>query len=591
MKRSVALAAVLSASLAHVGGEATAAGASLQGELGRKLDTYMTRLEAHGFSGALLVTKAGHTVIQEAYGWADKARGRRAATNTVFDLGSVTKQFTGAAIVKLEAEGRLSTNDTLSRFFRDVPADKQAITLHHLLTHTSGLRSDFAESDYEPVGREAYVQRTLGSTLLWLPGTRYEYSNAGYSLLAAIVEILSGQPYETYLRERILKPLGIVETGYKEPAWPPERIAHGYRDGEDWGTIIERLAPEGAPFWALRGNGGIHTTMRDVRAWHEALDTEAFLPAEARRKLFTPYVNEDPSGGSQYAYGWVVEKTPRGTRDIWHNGGNDVYMAELHRYVDEGVLVFVASTVAELPASPVFRTVSRIVFGEPFEMPPATVSLSPGSVKAIAGTYRLPGGGEVTLRAWDGVLAATLHGQDAYEAWHAPRDGELLRVLTTRTREIAARAFAGDFAPLQAAGDGALSVDEVRAREAEMMDAGRSMHGRFKGFEVLGTVPRPNGLAVTEVRVDFERGSAYKRYVWREGRLLDVQGTPRLRTVRLVPTSEHEWTAFDAATGTGARLLVPRSGPAAIEIQTAAGKTRAIRVAERATERRGEKRE
>ena len=580
MKRSVALAAVLSASLAHVGGEATAAGASLQGELGRKLDAYMTRLEAHGFSGALLVTKAGHTVIQKAYGWADKARGRRAATDTVFDLGSVTKQFTGAAIVKLEAEGRLSTIDTLPRFFRDVPADKQAITLHHLLTHTSGLRSDFA-SDYEPVGREDYVQRTLASKLLWPPGTRYEYSNAGYSLLAAIVEILSGQPYETYLRERILKPLGIVETGYKEPAWPPERIAHGYRDGEDWGTIIERLAPDGAPFWALRGNGGIHTTMRDVRAWHEALDTDAFLPAEARRKLFAPYVNEDPSGGSQYAYGWVVEKTPRGTRDIWHNGGNGVYMAELHRYVDEGVLVFVASTVAELEASPVFRTISRIVFGEPFEMPPATVSLSLGSVKAIAGTYRLPGGGEVTLQAWDGVLAATLRGQDAYEAWHAPRDGELLRALTTWTRAIAAKAFAGDFAPLQAAGDGALSVDEVRAREAEMMDAGRSRHGGFKGFEVLGTVPRPNGLAVTEVRVDFERGSAYKRYVWREGRLLDVQGTPRLRPVRLVPTSEHEWTAFDVATGTGARLLVPRSGPAAIEIQTAAGKRRAIRVAER----------
>jgi CubicO group peptidase (beta-lactamase class C family) len=578
MNGSPRLAVVLMASLLHAPGEAAADTPTVQGELGRKLDAYMSRLEGLGFSGSILVTKRGDTVIEKAYGWADKARDRRAATDTVFDLGSITKQFTGAAIVKLEAEGKLGTKDAITRFFKDVPADKQGITLHHLLTHTAGLRSDFA-SDYDPVDREEYVRRTLASKLLWPPGTRYEYSNAGYSLLAAVVEILSGQSYETYLRERILKPLGIQETGYKEPAWPAERIAHGYRDGEHWGTIIERLAPAGAPFWALRGNGGIHTTMRDVRRWHEALDTDAFLPAEARRRLFTPYVKEDDEGSSQYAYGWVVEKTPRGTRDIWHNGGNGVYMAELHRYVDEGVLVFVASTVAELAASPVFGNVSRIVFGEPVDMPPAAVSLPAEAVQGLAGTYRLPGGGEVTLRPGDGVLVAALRGQDAYEAWHpAPPDAEALRLLTARTREIAAKAFAGDYALLHAASDAGGSLDEVRARETELMEARRARLGAYKGHEVLGTFARPNGLAVSEVRVDFERGSVYNRYMWRNGRLSDLQGTPRLRPLRLVPTAPREWIAFDVATGTGARISITPTSPAAIELQTPAGKVRAIRV-------------
>ncbi|MGH9336266.1 MAG: serine hydrolase domain-containing protein, partial [Vicinamibacteria bacterium] len=270
-----------------------------------ELDGYMKRLEAIGFSGAVLVTQDDSVVLEKAYGWADRDHEIRMAGDTVFDLGSVTKQFTGAAILKLESEGKLRTQDAIGRYFADVPSDKKEITLHHLLTHTSGLRSDFAESDYEPVGREEYQKRALSSELLWAPGTRYHYSNAGYSLLAAIVEMVSKERYETYLRERILKPLGIHETGYKEPGWSPSRIAHGYREGEDWGTIVERLSPEGAPFWMLRGNGGIHTTMKDVRLWHEALETDRFLPADFRKKLFTPFVNEDESGETQYAYGWV----------------------------------------------------------------------------------------------------------------------------------------------------------------------------------------------------------------------------------------------------------------------------------------------
>lgn len=575
---SVLLAAALTASLVPVHCTGATDAPIVEGELGRKLDAYMTRLEALGFSGALLVTKGGQAVVEKAYGWADKARGRRATTDTVFDLGSITKQFTGAAIVTLEAEGRLSTKDTITKYFKDVPPDKQGITLHHLLTHTAGLRSDFAD-DYDPVDREEYLRRTLASKLLWPPGTRYQYSNAGYSLLGAVVEILSAQPYETYLRERILKPLGITETGYKEPAWPMDRIAHGYRDGEDWGTIIERLAPPGAPFWALRANGGIHTTMRDVRRWHEVVNTDAFLRAEARRKLFTPYVNEDEEGSSRYAYGWVVEKTPRGTRDIWHNGGNGVYMAELHRYVDEGVLVFVASTVAELPASPVFRNISRIVFGEAVDLPPQTVSISAEVVSALAGTYRLPSGGEVTLQPFDGLLVASLRGQDAYEAWYpTPEQAEALRSLTARIREVATKAFAGDYGPLHAAHGGDASREEVRAQETEMMEARQRRLGAFKGLEVLGTLARPDGFSVSEVRVDFERGSAYNRYVWREGRLVDIEGTPRLRHVRVVPTGEREWVAFDVATGTGPRISVLATSPAGIEIQTPAGKVRAARV-------------
>jgi CubicO group peptidase (beta-lactamase class C family) len=242
-------------------------------EPGRELDVYFSRLEALGFSGTALVRRGAEVILGKGYGWADKSRGRRMTAADVVDLGSIAKQFTAAAILRLEADGKLGTGDPITRFFKDVPPDKRGITLHHLLTHSAGLASDFAESDYEPVLRDEYVRRALASALLGPPGKRYAYSNAGFSLLAAVVELVSGKNYEAYLADRLFRPTGMTETGYKLPGWPPERIAHGYSGGDDWGTIISRLGPPDAPYWALRGNGGIHSTRptwRDgTRRWRQ----------------------------------------------------------------------------------------------------------------------------------------------------------------------------------------------------------------------------------------------------------------------------------------------------------------------------------
>jgi CubicO group peptidase (beta-lactamase class C family) len=168
----------------------------------------------------------------------------------------------------------------MSKHLSGVPADKAGITLHHLLTHSSGLESDFSPTDYEPVGREEYVGRALKSKLLFEPGRGYEYSNSGYSLLAAIVEKVSDKPYEAYLIEHVLEPAGMLESGYKAPGWATSRIAHGYRDGQDWGTILQRIQAPDAPYWMLRGNGGLHTTLGDMLLWHRALDSDAALSKE-----------------------------------------------------------------------------------------------------------------------------------------------------------------------------------------------------------------------------------------------------------------------------------------------------------------------
>ncbi|MHB8838614.1 MAG: serine hydrolase domain-containing protein, partial [Gemmatimonadaceae bacterium] len=298
--RRAALLVLVAAPLA---GAQDAAPAPTVGQIAARIDEYMMRLENLGYTGGVLVIRGGHTVFERSYGMANRSAGIVADTSTVYNLGSITKQFTAAAILRLEELGKLHTTDSIARFFPDAPSDKRAITLHQLLTHTAGFNSDYSPTDYEPTTRDEYVRRMFAAPLHSAQGSTHFYANAGYSLLAAIVEIVTGKDYETALRELVLQPAGMNETGYKAPNWASARIAHGYQNGRDWGTIVDRIAPADAPYWALRGNGGLHTTLGDMARWDAALNDARVLTDSSRRKFMTGYVNEGPDGQSQYAYG------------------------------------------------------------------------------------------------------------------------------------------------------------------------------------------------------------------------------------------------------------------------------------------------
>jgi CubicO group peptidase (beta-lactamase class C family) len=354
-----ALAALTFASVASVAAAQTPAPVVF-GDLGAKLDRYLT---ASSYTGAALVTKDGKIVLMKGYGLADREAKRPWGPDTLISIGSITKQFTAAAILKLEMEGKLKVDDPITKFFKDVPEDKRGITLHMLLTHTAGLDSDFAR-DYDSVGRDEYVKRIFASKLRGAPGGEHFYANSGYSLLAAVVEIASGQPYETYLREHLFLPAGMKETGYKTPKWDPSRVPAGYLDGNRWGTMLEKpWAPDG-PYWALRGNGGIESTLSDLWAWSRALDGDAVLNATERKKLFTPYVKEGPGADSSYAYGWAVFTTPWNTKLVAHDGGNGVFSADFRRYVDDGIVVITGSNDSSSKAFKVSGPLGRIAHGE-----------------------------------------------------------------------------------------------------------------------------------------------------------------------------------------------------------------------------------
>jgi CubicO group peptidase (beta-lactamase class C family) len=317
---------------------------TVNSELGAKLDAQMRQLAERGFSGVLFVAKDGKIVLDKGYGLADREKTTPYSAETVFDIGSITKQFTGAAILKLEMQGKLSTSDKISKYFKDIPRDKADITLHQLLTHSAGLMGDVGTGDYEKMTRDEIIGKVMASKLLSAPGEKHEYSNVSYSLLAAIIEIVTGKPYEHFLHDQLFKPAGMKETGYLIPKWKRENLAVGYKkEASRWGTPIEQVWDKDGPYWNLRGNGGILSTVGDLYKWHLALEGEKLLSKAAKEKYFAPHIKEQPEAVSFYGYGWVTQKTRRGTNVIWHNGGNPYFGADFRRYVDENTVVIVAT--------------------------------------------------------------------------------------------------------------------------------------------------------------------------------------------------------------------------------------------------------
>ncbi len=215
------------------------AGFETNSRIAASVDDYLTDAEALGYSGIVLWARSGKILLKKGYGLADRSARKRMSPQTVFDMGSVTKMFTAAAVLKLEEQGKLSVNDSIGKFFDDLPADKAEITIHHLLSQTSGIPLNTENDrpiDYELIERDDFVKRVLKNDLRFRPGKEYLYSNDGYGLLAVIIEKASGMSYETFLNKEIFKPAGMNKTGYVIPHWNKKEIARGYRSEEELPT-------------------------------------------------------------------------------------------------------------------------------------------------------------------------------------------------------------------------------------------------------------------------------------------------------------------------------------------------------------------
>src|SRR5690554_3759187 len=239
--------------------------------------------EAGTFDGVILVAEGDTVLYQSAFGYADREGSVKNSTVAIFDMGSIAKTFTAAAVLQLVNNERLQLFDTIGDFYPTAPEDVKLITIMQLLGHLSGLDNFHNDSDFELMDKAQAESRILAMPLIAKPGEKIAYSNAGYTLLAAIVEKVSEQPFRDYVHDNLLTPLQLSHTGfYQDQRVSVNNIARGYGGTDSGASTFEKGLT-----WALVGAGGMVTSIDDLVIWSAALKNGTIFPAESPNLAFT----------------------------------------------------------------------------------------------------------------------------------------------------------------------------------------------------------------------------------------------------------------------------------------------------------------
>ncbi|MCB2230423.1 serine hydrolase [bacterium] len=315
------------------------------------------------FHGAVLVAKDGKVIFENGYGWASVQFDVPNTAQTRYLIGSVTKNFTAAAILQLEEQGKLSVDDPISKYLDQFPPEiGDKVTIHHLLTHTSGVHSFTDIADVMARRSMAMTPEEILGTFSHLPldfepGSDWKYSNSGYFLLGLIIEKVSDQSYEDYLQEHILGPAGMTNSGYYHGDRIVDKMANGYSIDPDRNLINAPCIDMSLPFSA----GALYSTVGDLYLWDRALTTDRILSEASKKKMFTPVKNE-------YGYGWGIT-TAVDHPVIQHTGGIDGYSSILQRFYEDDACIVVLTNTDEGTAGRVAMALAAILFDKPYDVP------------------------------------------------------------------------------------------------------------------------------------------------------------------------------------------------------------------------------
>ncbi|ULQ55849.1 beta-lactamase family protein [Flavihumibacter rivuli] len=273
--------------------------------------------DKNGPGGAFMVAKNGKPIYEKAFGKANIEWNVDLTTESVFQLGSMTKQFTSIAILMLEEQGKLDTKQTVSKYIPDYPSG-DSITLHHLLTHTSGIKDftkmktlgDIAQKEMTPKMMVDFFKNEPDD---FKPGEKFEYNNSGYLLLGYIIEIVSGESYENYIQKNIFEKLGMNNSRYATDRQIITKRAYGYQKKET-GYVNKTIINFSVPF----ASGALMSTLSDMLKWQNALNQNVLLKSENAQKAFTKYKLNNGEEFT-YGYGWHI-KDLKGTPSREHGG-------------------------------------------------------------------------------------------------------------------------------------------------------------------------------------------------------------------------------------------------------------------------------
>jgi CubicO group peptidase (beta-lactamase class C family) len=341
-----------------------------------KIEEVLSLAHKYGqFNGSALVAENGKVIYKKGFGMANMEWGVPNAADTRFRLGSITKQFTAALVLQLVEQGKIKLDGRLSDYLPDYRQDTgRRVTVHHLLTHTSGIPSYTAQPGFfENVSRNPYkvgefVKKYASGDLEFEPGAKFSYNNSGYFLLGAIVERVTGKPYEQVLKESILDPAGMKDTGYDRHDRVIRKRAAGYVKTPE-GYVNAPYLDTSIPYAA----GSMYSTVEDLFLWDQALYADKIVSARSKELMFKPFLDN-------YAYGWVVtdaafKSGEQPVQIITHGGGINGFNTTIVRFAGrKNLIVLLDNTSQGQSIERLSATIGKILYDQPYEPPKISVA-------------------------------------------------------------------------------------------------------------------------------------------------------------------------------------------------------------------------
>jgi CubicO group peptidase (beta-lactamase class C family) len=325
-----------------------------------QVDHLLTNEATHQqFSGSVLIAYDGQVLLRKGYSMADWGKQASNTPHTRFYLGSTTKQFTAMAILILQQQGKLQVHDHICSYISPCPPPWQQVTIHELLTHTSGI-PEFDNASVSNASPQSWINDFDDVPLGFAPGSEFSYCNVCYQILGYVVETVSGEPYCTFLQQTIFDPLQMRNTGCDPHYLSLSDHAVGYAS---WRVKDVSIGWDIDPQWSfLFGAGLLYSTVEDMYRWDQAFSGHTLISQQLLDEAFTSYVASQYAGSS-YGYGWFIAKAPTpGHRLIWHDGRVDGFRTYNGLYPDDGVTIIFLSNLSTLDELALARALERIVF-------------------------------------------------------------------------------------------------------------------------------------------------------------------------------------------------------------------------------------
>lgn len=380
------------------------------------------------FNGNVLVAEKGNVLYNKSFGNANESTKELLNENSIFELASVSKQFTAMAIVILKEKGKLSYEDKISTFLPQLSNYKN-VTIKHLLNHTGGL------PDYMDLMDSLFDKRKIATNkdivdlfakhnpkILFEPNTKWEYSNTGYAFLASIIEKVSGTSYGNYLQKAIFKPLEMNNTFVYTRRFAPKKIsnyAFGYIYSDSLKKYIlpDELEETKMVIWldGIVGDGTVNSTVNDLLKWDRALYTEKLVSSESKKEIFSA-VELNNKSKRDYGFGWALSDDETYGKIVNHSGGWPGYKTFIERHIDNDKTIIVLQNHESVSTTKLFAYLRSIIYNKPLPVKKerTEIKLTNEQLQKFVGVFEIQESMEVTVSLKSNQLFVQLTGQNAF---------------------------------------------------------------------------------------------------------------------------------------------------------------------------------